>query len=458
MTMPMSSSHLPSFADLPALRQELRKRIPAAVATCSSAIATCSMQIEPCDLLEWLEAQSCEQKLYWSQEAGGSTTAGAGAAEILRGETADDLRRILNLIEERTGDTGVYFGGARFSHTTPPDDLWQPFHGCMFVLPRVRIHTDSSGSTLTLYAVVREGTDPADELLEAVDSIAAPVALPHHKLAIAERTDTPDREGWQHNIDTALHSFATGDTEKIVLARRATLHLREQMSPWALTRLLGNPPRAFVFCFQPEDGTAFLGATPEQLYWRQDNFIFSEAVAGTRPRGATEEGDQQKRDELFHSAKDRHEHEVVRRHIISVLERFGSLHSAEEQPEIIALPRLFHLRTLITSEFNRAKYSDADLLPALYPTPAVGGTPRETAIKMIDTLEGFDRGWYAGTVGWAGSPVSTFAVAIRSGLLRGDTLHLFSGAGIVTGSDAQAEWEEIELKLGNFLTLIGNRP
>lgn len=470
--MSMSSSGLPSFADVPALREELRKRIPAAVAEHTSGIVTCSIQIEPCDLFEWLEAQAYEQKFYWSDQDGNDSTAGAGAADILWGDTADDLRRILDIIDEQTVDSGTYsggarfshtidsrtyFGGARFSYTMQPDELWQPFHGCMFVLPRVKIHADYKGTVLTLCAVVREGTDPTHELLEAIKNLAAPVELPQKKLAVAERTNTPDHEGWERNINAALHSFASGETEKIVLARRATMRLSEQMSPWALTRLLGNPPRGFVFCFQPESSTAFLGATPEQLYWRQTNLVLSEAIAGTRKRGATEQEDEQMRAELFNSAKDRHEHEVVRTYIADTLAKFGSLHSAAEEPEVMTLPRLFHLRTPIASLFNRALYSDADLLPALYPTPAVGGIPKETAIKIIDGLEGFDRGWYAGPVGWMKNTVSKFAVAIRSGLLQGDMLHLFSGAGIVKGSDAQAEWNEIELKLGNFLTLFDRK-
>jgi menaquinone-specific isochorismate synthase len=82
----------------------------------------------------------------------------------------------------------------------------------------------------------------------------------------------------------------------------------------------------------------------------------------------------------------------------------------------------------------REGVTDAEVLQALHPTPAVGGYPRAEALEEILALEPFDRGWYAGPVGWIGADASEFAVGIRSGLVRGNRLVLFSGAGIVAGS------------------------
>ena len=99
--------------------------------------------------------------------------------------------------------------------------------------------------------------------------------------------------------------------------------------------------------------------------------------------------------------------------------------------------------------------TDAGLLEALHPTPAVGGYPRDRALGEIRDLEPFDRGWYAGPVGWIGAEASEFAVGIRSGLVRGRTLDLYSGAGIVAGSVPDEEWAEIEQKIGDFTGMFG---
>jgi menaquinone-specific isochorismate synthase len=98
---------------------------------------------------------------------------------------------------------------------------------------------------------------------------------------------------------------------------------------------------------------------------------------------------------------------------------------------------------------------NGDVLEALHPTPAVGGTPRLKAIELIRTLEPFDRGWYSGPVGWLGPYSSEFAVGIRSGLIHGNRLSLFAGAGIVAGSTIEGEWREIEQKSAGLLSTLG---
>lgn len=92
---------------------------------------------------------------------------------------------------------------------------------------------------------------------------------------------------------------------------------------------------------------------------------------------------------------------------------------------------------------------------ALHPTPAVGGCPTEPALTAIRELEHFDRGWYAGPVGWIGSHGAEFAVALRCGLVRNSALSLYSGAGIVDGSEPEDEWAEIEQKIDDFVKVFG---
>jgi menaquinone-specific isochorismate synthase len=221
-----------------------------------------------------------------------------------------------------------------------------------------------------------------------------------------------------------------------------------------LESLKAATPGGFHFYAEPEDGAAFIGASPERLYRRDGRSVESEAVAGTRPRGVSSEDDDGLRDDLLHSAKDLSEHSYVRTGIQESLAPLCEELQMDQDISDMKLARGRHLRSNVRGTL-REGVTDAGLLDALHPTPAVGGYPRGGAMEEIRALEPFDRGWYAGPVGWIGADASEFAVGIRSGLVRGRTLALFSGAGIVAGSVPDQEWAEIEQKIGDFTGTFG---
>jgi len=123
---------------------------------------------------------------------------------------------------------------------------------------------------------------------------------------------------------------------------------------------------------------------------------------------------------------------------------------------VLKLPHVQHLKASLNGRLKPG-VSDSDLLVSLHPTPAVGGYPTDRAVDEIFSLALFDRGWYASPTGWIGADAAEFCVAIRSGLIDRNRLALFSGAGIVAGSRPEREWDEIENKIGSFLSLITER-
>ncbi|MCK5033282.1 MAG: chorismate-binding protein, partial [Calditrichia bacterium] len=127
---------------------------------------------------------------------------------------------------------------------------------------------------------------------------------------------------------------------------------------------------------------------------------------------------------------------------------------ASKEISVIKLRRLQHLYSKFHGKL-KDETSDIEILSALHPTPAVGGVPGKEALEHIQSMEPFHRGWYAAPVGWIGYNSAEFAVAIRSGLVNGKNLALYSGGGIVDGSDVNSEWQEIENKIGNFLKALG---
>ena len=125
------------------------------------------------------------------------------------------------------------------------------------------------------------------------------------------------------------------------------------------------------------------------------------------------------------------------------------------EPGILALRDVQHLVTPMEGVL-REETGILELAQRLHPTPAVGGEPRDAALDLIAEHEGFDRGWYAGPVGWLGSDGDgDLMVALRCGLVDGREAMLFAGCGIVADSDPALEWEESRIKLRPVVSALG---
>jgi menaquinone-specific isochorismate synthase len=450
----------------PALRHTLRRRIRQALAAHvadAPRVVRVTVALDAVDPLEWLRAQSHSEQLYWSGRSAASAVAAVGVADRLQTATSADPNRtaLEQQLQIRFGqadpDAAVrYYGGWAFDPDQSLDDGWDAFGTHRFVLPRFELRTEASETaTLACNLIMPHDGRRIEAILNAVDRLvwpagAAPVDLP----AAVARTNRPRRDAWLRMVRWALEQIDDDALDKVVLARRSTFDFLNTLAPADLLhRLHATTPNCFHFLFQPADATAFIGASPERLVSRCGDRVRTEAVAGTRSRGDSARADAALRDELLESEKDRREHAFV---ADAIRQRLEALCTAVEQDRAASEMRLARGRHL-RSEFQghlRDDVSTFDVLRALHPTPAIGGVPTEAAVRAIRNQEPFARGWYAGPVGWIGPDEAEFAVAIRSGLVRDNTLALYSGAGIVDGSVPEAEWDEIEQKIGDFAAVI----
>lgn len=408
--------------------------------------------------LEWLAAQREPVRLYWSARDDEVEIAAVGVADWRQTRTErpglpSDLRAAL-----AEAPAGLrYYGGMRFDPARPPGPGWDAFGTALFILPRIELIRPTTGPCRLVVNAVRGEHSAFDTAacLRALETLEASSLLDFSAVpAPVRRVDTPGYGEWPPVVDEALRRIHHGSLDKVVLARESRYAFDEPIDAMTLlARLRDTTLRSFHFALQLGADTALLGASPERLYERQGRNVASEAVAGTRPRGATENEDLELADALLQSDKDRREHAFVVQAIRDALGGLCTHVSGGDDRTLLRLRRCQHLYCRLEGTLRNG-VTDADLLAALHPTPAVGGVPTQAAVAAIGELEAFDRGWYTGPIGWVSRDAAEFAVAIRLGLLRGPELTLYSGAGIVPGSSPFEEWAEIENKIGHFTAVL----
>ncbi len=291
----------------------------------------------------------------------------------------------------------------------------------------------------------RDGNAPPPEALLHLRGFDAeksfPVApewalLPPPKsYRVLKRTFLPTFANWKRGVETALDCIRRGEIQKVVLGRLCVLELAEPPDPFAIAAALREKgSNAFVFCTE-----SFVGASPERLFRREGRHIWSEAMAGTRPRGALQQ-------EFLESVKDLRELKPVQQFL---QEKLGALCQGPLTFTSISVhqtPYVQHLYSQCSGTL-REEATDADILGSIHPTPALCGAPAERARALIRECEPFERGLFGGAIGWQTPKCAEWAVGIRSCKIQGNTATLFSGTGIVEGSDPKEEWEELNHKL-----------
>jgi menaquinone-specific isochorismate synthase len=252
-------------------------------------------------------------------------------------------------------------------------------------------------------------------------------------------------------VADTVAAIAAGRFEKVVLARQVEV---AASGPILIADVLGRLRALFPACMVFNvDG--FVGASPELLVRRMGLDVRSHPLAGTVPRSGDPDADAKLAAGLLGSAKDRHEHRVVVDAVASVLEPLCTRLDVPEEPAIVPLRNVSHLGTLIDGDLRDPAPSALELAACLHPTPAVAGTPRTAAVAHIAAVEGFDRGRYAGPVGWVdASGDGEWAVGIRSATLDGHIARLVAGVGVVADSEPDAELAETQLKLQALLAAV----
>ncbi len=380
---------------------------------------------------------------------------GPGRFLHLRGQAARLFRRHEAVAHgEVPGLRPRCFGGVAFTPGAADHPSWSGFGDGGFVLPRFLYRRCGGEATLSLAVRAEEVAGGsrrslwlgALELrlarLEEESLLEVPSRVPLRSLL------RPRFEDWSRAIGDIRQGISAGRYSKVVAARRSRVLAASELEAWSILHRLRSVAGAKRFAFR-RGTTTFLGATPERLVALRGRSLHTEALAGTVESGVGSES------ALLSDPKIRREHEIV---VLEILRRLrpicGPLRvSAQPRPQ--RHHRVTHLRTCIEAELGAFGHV-LDLAAALHPTPAVGGLPSGPALEWIAENETFPRGWYASPVGWFNSRgEGELAVALRCATVTGREAFLYSGAGIVAGSEAASEWQEVALKEETLLGALG---
>ncbi len=366
------------------------------------------------------------------------------------------------LHEDENAGSPALVGGFSFHDDPSPAPPWDTFGKARFCLPALTLHHDAQGTRLVGTARVPSITskdralDHARTALEeALERLQQDPPTPS-SYEIPQPADRLGKAPWTDSVEDALERIHEGPLRKAVLARTLTLTTPERPDAAViLGNLRHHHPGTNLFLIEPRPGSAYVGASPELVATAKGTRFHASAVAGSIPRGDDEDEDDQLARTLASSTKDREEHAIVvqamRRRLATMADRV----EVARDTNILRLRDIQHLERDIYARLAPDTHVIA-LVEELHPTPAVGGDPRHEALAFLREAEPFERGWYAGPVGWfTPDGDGSFAPGLRSAVLQDTTWHLFAGAGIVHDSRPDDEWDETRVKFQPILDALG---
>lgn len=465
------------FIDALDLKAFFSKCLGEARAQASPKIASISVPFNYLAPLAVLQSLSSAHQLHFYSErpvedsavlAMGSvrlaTFSGKERFEKVKAYTEECLQAVICYSSSRGNnfDRPHFFTAFTFEDTLLADGEFPP---ATVFLPEWHIFSDSGAYGLVLNIEVSEGAS-VDQLyarfekayqyvssfdyLEDKQGVVEPVT----KTDLSEENNVGS-SSFERSVEAALEEINAKRYQKIVLAQKRVFKNTSGLKGTdCLDRLREQFSTCHTFSFSDGSDKLFIGASPEILVEVIEGKLLTQAIAGSSSRGRKALEDARLGSSLLSSDKNLREHNLVKESIVRRLSQLGIEARADTKPRLLALSNVQHLKTMIRGTMDSSVHF-LEVVSELFPTPAVGGQPREQAVPRIRSLEGFDRGLYAGLMGWFNDRgEGRMIVGIRSAQFDRSKICIYAGAGIVAGSQIEIEKGEIELKQDAMLSLI----
>ncbi|MEQ4622852.1 isochorismate synthase [Providencia vermicola] len=396
--------------------------------------------------LAWLSEQSCYPQFYWYHRTGSDECSTIGKVKTFH--SIVDAEQFLS---EHTEYPDMRLWGLNgWNAVGEGISLEDKQHATFYFLPRLEIYRVRSSVSVYLNIQGEQDRLSAIEFLQQIKPAPTQPLTLHTE--IVGHAHFPEKEQWCSLLTEAITRMKAGHMEKVVMARETKLSLSQ---PIAAAEFLSASQQVnfqcyhFMMAFSQESG--FISSTPERLYLRQGTQLHSEALAGTVANHIDDTIAAENAKWLLEDSKNQHENLVVVDDICQQLQ--GVVTGIDvSAAKVIRLRKIQHLYRSIAATLISP--SDSECLQRLQPTAAVCGLPRTVARQFLSEHEPFSRRWYAGTGGFVSLNKSEFAVSLRCAQIENQQLSLFSGAGIVSDSDPEQEWIEIENKAAGLKSLL----
>ncbi len=414
-------------------------------------------------LLSWLENNTGTVRLYWLNRDRTFAVAGLGAAKTLQATDRSGIPDLIRQIKKITRHHSAHFVGGVAFNEEGLKGLWNRHPFAEFILPEIEIVCRNNQHYLAVNLLPDENHCTRlvkQKLITQLKSLSFETETLNARITrheIQYKEHLPTRTRWQTRVSTALSKVAGGELDKVVLCRQSRLGLCSPISaPELLNKWQQANGQGYLFCMENRHG-AFMGNSPERLFLRTQTTLKTEAVAGTAVRGATQEEDALLEAHLTHDPKIQTEHQLVADYIQNRLHALSDAPVLSGERSVIKLAQVQHLSTPFRVELKPG-ICDSEILLSLHPTPAVCGSPLKQSMDLINQNSSPPRGWYAGAIGVVAPDRTEFCVAIRSLYLQGNRIDCYAGVGLVEGSEAEAEWQEMDAKIKTLLALFNSTP
>lgn len=359
------------------------------------------------------------------------------------------LYEVDQVLQGPCNNPATFFSFKRFDayNPKPADEMMRSFPNVPLMLPEVVLLQDEHGCYLQVNSL-----GPVYEGRVERFATQARSAWPHTSRAIDFSLESDSYAAWQEEMQQTLDVIKQGRAQKLVPSRRAKVQAKQPFSSKdLLVNLIDGTCDGTVFMYRYGD-VFFCGCTPELLVRKNGAAVESMCLAGTTSTGKTEVETQARAAELFNDEKNRTEHEYVVHFVREVLGRTCYNVDIPIQPTVVAIKQLQHLLTPVHAQAMSGT-TLITIARQLHPTPALAGYPVGEALCALREIEPYNRGFFGGAVGCVDANGNgAFSVAIRCGVFDGMQGYIYAGCGVVAQSDAQAEFDETNLKMKTILS------
>lgn len=426
-----------------------------------------------CNLLSLfsIREQLSEKSFYWKVPSEQFEFLAGGTLAEFRGNGPDrfsdanrahhewlNRRRILGSGEDTKTIPYCLLGGAFFDSIA--DAAWKQFAPLLLYIPKWLVIKKGGHCRAVVNMEITGTSNPLaleQQLVQRVSMLENGTIEPLSKSGGYSITVNGQQKSWMNMVASSIRAIREHALDKVVVGAATQIDLTGTVNVAAmLSDLAENYPSCVTFALREASGHTFFGSSPEWLLRIDGDHISCGALAGSSTRSENPQEDRRLGTELLQNQKNLDEHAYVVRYLTDQVSGIASEVSVQAHPQLQKLKNVQHLYTPVRGRLNTA-FTPLQILERFHPTPAVGGIPTPKALQLIRELEEYDRGYFAGPIGWLGQHRDMdIAVGLRSALLHDQKVYVYAGAGIVKDSDPSDEYEERRLKLQPILSALQN--